>query len=1491
MASVSQPCQFFNTSKGCRKGDGCRFQHYSTSSSGGASPSAAGLLDGAGPSKPRRKPVSSSATAPTTAATLLSPSLSSSSVPKPRQISRPATVRAPVQRPIPKSLQNVANSKAEAAATLRAFEISQVKSRFGSTFVDAVAPQHQRMISENCDVNEDCYELKIVPSDPDFPYEIEALHVRLHVPKTYPEASCSVDVLNKDIPKGFSTNLERGFNQASSQQKKSLLAHLNWLDVNMEQLLQKPPAATIRFVGHGSNSGAATNINPTVRTSTPPTLSPNPTPPPLPSKASLDSAKEESKTISSSSVTISKPASTPAPPPVVKKVFSAVQIEHAKAQRLQQWNQIQARFRASVETISPTEVQISLEVAQNDMPVKWKGPLWINILVPTLYPLEPCQVRLREDGHNPEIEIWRARNVEEGFRNIVSTMPQLSLFQFLNQLNRDLKDLMMLPEPVAPKPVRTPAPIVGGISHSVSAMSISGTGSVSSSSSNVPTGTGSISTSSKQQLSPPTHSEDRNDRKIMYIERPQRQRNFEQNNDQGALTSEDDDDDDDSEEENEEDSDDANENSGNNDDKDVSEEEIDEEGQEEDTTPKPTDGPATGSISPKRGIEIRMPGLILEHISLLYCRSLNLLVRCNRCKSLIDLPELKPDDSQKDTKVDKRKWKTCDTCQSLLGGHFRTEYIHIQSKTIGYLDLAGCVAYDLLPSTFVPTCAECDLVHTFNQQDITTTAATTASTTKITSSSNNSGDSTSSNLVATTSTSSSSSSPTGFRQKVGRGMSATANCRRCHVRMTFTMEGEIKFVKLSPGDLMKASASTLEQLPLKKKLLARNNNQKLELELKVGEPLPRKGACDHYKKSRRWFRFPCCQKVYPCHLCHDEKESSSHESEYAKRMICGHCSREQPVSDKPCACGESPVKTSNSGSGSFWEGGEGMRDKSRMSNKDSKKHKGANKTVAKKQVGAENVPIAAAVAQVSSAAAIPDSLAEELKLADPYSLPVSTTTSAVRPSATLLKGGTIIAYDDKKKDLDIIRGGDILIVNDRIKAVGQSIKDIPSDAEIVDVSGSIITPGFVDTHRHNWQHVMQTMAPNIGLGDYMYKYGAMGKWTPSMTAEDVYVSTRMSLAASLDGGVTSMLDHGHAVFSPAHDEKMLRAQIESGARVWHAYTPMPVVKKEKYELDWSGMETKNSWQWKQLRDLAKKAPYADGRVQLGLAWDSGRNAEEAKFGFQIAQDLKLAAVTIHDVGSPLQSFGYASKAVYQISEWGFLNSTYPVIFSHGTLVDGADLELLRKYNHFVSVTPESEHHFSHGQLFTHRFMGQSSMGTDTSITYSSDMVTQMRLQLQSTRNVLSRPVHYNSRFVNNTAMTVNQVFLMATRNGGLSMRRPDLGVIMPGAKADLVVFSSDNPSFSAFYDPVAAVVLHSSIRDMQHVMVDGRWVKKDYKLVGLNWPKLKADFEKSARRIQKVLVEIAKDWGSVRAGYFAMTGDKEENYQNVEVVDVTPSVV
>jgi len=75
--------------------------------------------------------------------------------------------------------------------------------------------------------------------------------------------------------------------------------------------------------------------------------------------------------------------------------------------------------------------------------------------------------------------------------------------------------------------------------------------------------------------------------------------------------------------------------------------------------------------------------------------------------------------------------------------------------------------------------------------------------------------------------------------------------------------------------------------------------------------------------------------------------------------------------------------------------------------------------------------------------------------------------SLAAASSILLSGGTIIAFNHETEALGVIRDGSLLITDDRIAGI---LKDnstrIPGGTETVDVTGKIITPGFIDKHKH-----------------------------------------------------------------------------------------------------------------------------------------------------------------------------------------------------------------------------------------------------------------------------------------------------------------------------------------------------------------------------------------------------------------------------------------
>ena len=206
-----------------------------------------------------------------------------------------------------------------------------------------------------------------------------------------------------------------------------------------------------------------------------------------------------------------------------------------------------------------------------------------------------------------------------------------------------------------------------------------------------------------------------------------------------------------------------------------------------------------------------------------------------------------------------------------------------------------------------------------------------------------------------------------------------------------------------------------------------------------------------------------------------------------------------------------------------------------------------------------------------------------------------------------------------------------------------------------------------------------------------------------------------------------------------------------------------------------------------------------------------------------------------------------------LNNLGFLNISIPIVFSHASYMTVQDAALLRSTNQYISITAESERHYGHGDPSSPYIMDHASLGIDTHFTYSADIITQARLWLQTVRLLFYAQVLGNWEIASNNPMSVNQAFLLATRAGGLALRRPDIGVLVEGAKADIVVFDGTSPNMLGWADPVAAVMLHSNVGNIEHVLVDGQFRKRNFSLVVPgNYSQIAKDFMASARRIQSI---------------------------------------
>ncbi|KAL8008400.1 putative Zinc finger, CCCH-type, SANT/Myb domain, Zinc finger, CHY-type [Plasmopara halstedii] len=294
-----------------------------------------------------------------------------------------------------------------------------------------------------------------------------------------------------------------------------------------------------------------------------------------------------------------------------------------------------------------------------------------------------------------------------------------------------------------------------------------------------------------------------------------------------------------------------------------------------------------------KGTQIRLEDLVLHQVGTLVAHRLVCQVQCDDCPLQFDA--VLSIDSPK-----LQKW--CPRCSVLHHVLMRPVFAHSHSDTLAYVDTDNCSIVDVLPTDVLATCLECGCEA----------------------------------LV----------------ERLKPRQRSEHTCYSCHIKLAVFVKRFL--ARHIEGSSRKKRSHLPNALSAKVGKSTKKKDQQIVDSFVLGQPLPRKGACDHYKNSYRWLRFQCCGKAFPCDVCHDSSDCpEANLGKFASRMICGLCSKEQSSSNKVCSCGNDVG--SKKSITRFWEGGNGCRNPSQMSRLDKQKYRGMNKTESTKfkRVGEE----------------------------------------------------------------------------------------------------------------------------------------------------------------------------------------------------------------------------------------------------------------------------------------------------------------------------------------------------------------------------------------------------------------------------------------------------------------------------------------------------------------------------------------------------------
>jgi 5-methylthioadenosine/S-adenosylhomocysteine deaminase len=413
---------------------------------------------------------------------------------------------------------------------------------------------------------------------------------------------------------------------------------------------------------------------------------------------------------------------------------------------------------------------------------------------------------------------------------------------------------------------------------------------------------------------------------------------------------------------------------------------------------------------------------------------------------------------------------------------------------------------------------------------------------------------------------------------------------------------------------------------------------------------------------------------------------------------------------------------------------------------------------------------------------------------------------------TLFKSGTIVTMDPKVSNLST---GDVLVDDDRIAAVGVNLQ--ADGAEVIDATGSIVMPGLVDAHHHMWLGVMRRMMPDV---DDLFAY--IGVVAETLGAHyrplDMYLSTKLTAAASLDAGITTIIDACHSSRSPEHTDAALDALDDTGIRALHMVGAAMDKKASAAHLP------------ADLRRLAGNWNHDDGLVRVGLFGQLNLD------WWKVARGLDMRILT--------EFIGDLAKLGPEFAEPGVLGPHN--IFNHCTRVPQETWNLFADAGVNVTVNPRSDalfgfddESFAYQQAIDHGL--SPALGIDLDTAFGSDLFGEMHALFGQQRSAM-RYRRFRGEAKVPAPISVKAVLKAATVNGARAAGlESEIGTLTPGKQADIIMVRTNGVAVFPVTNAIGTIVQAVERSDVDTVMVAGEIRKRAGKLVGVDVAKLTAD--------------------------------------------------
>lgn len=465
----------------------------------------------------------------------------------------------------------------------------------------------------------------------------------------------------------------------------------------------------------------------------------------------------------------------------------------------------------------------------------------------------------------------------------------------------------------------------------------------------------------------------------------------------------------------------------------------------------------------------------------------------------------------------------------------------------------------------------------------------------------------------------------------------------------------------------------------------------------------------------------------------------------------------------------------------------------------------------------------------------------------------------------LLHNAILLTMD---ANLTIYEPGAVAIQGDQILAVGMQddICKQYSSNQSIDCFGKVLMPGLINTHTHAAMTLLRGLADDLRLDVWLMGY-MMPVERQFVSPDFVRLGTQLACAEMIRSGVTCFADMYY------FEEDVAQATADAGLRAVCAQTvlkfPGPDARDYEEALERTRVYIKN-WLGHELITpaIGPHSPYTCTQEILHSAAAIARE-------FDVPLLIHLAE-THQEVENSRKEHGM--PVIPYVKKQDIFEAK--VLAAHCVHVDSGEIKTLLHHKVGVAHNPSSNLKLASG-FAPIRDMLEAGLkvgiGTDGPASNNDlDMFEEIRLAAFISKSIRGDP----------TSLPAPMALIMATRMGADVMHLGHLtGSLEKGKRADLILVDNsrvhNSPRFKRDPEAIYSQLVYAShATDVSDLMVNGKWLMRDHKLLTIDEDELLLKASQYAQQIDAFLIEREH---SVLSKLIAIGGATEEESYEVQV--------